>query len=261
VNQTHVEVDANNVLVTGAGSPVGRAVSVHLARAGVRVFLTSRTEDNLAATVERLARDELHAGGAMTADLGDVGSAQGVVASWRDTWEDGDDPVVVHCAFGHIGEDEGTSLGELEPGAIVQFLGDSVQAAWNTAWALSRLDRPIRVIFVGADWGVPTHNVLTPGEGVGSELYVSAKYAITGLATALDRQSTLRCTVIAPGAIYTESPSGDPIDIDDPIPEPDEEDFVSLGDVARACALAVETTGTAKLVLLKPARHSYDGVS
>ena len=64
------------LIVTGAGSGIGRALAIQLSEAGHDVFLVGRTESKLVETQQKINGGEVY-----TIDLSEVGSGKKVVAA------------------------------------------------------------------------------------------------------------------------------------------------------------------------------------
>lgn len=73
------------VVVTGAGSGIGRGIALRLAKAGAWVVAVGRTESSLQETVDQL-RQAGGKGMAIPADVGDPVSVEHMTISLRDTW-------------------------------------------------------------------------------------------------------------------------------------------------------------------------------
>ena len=86
-------------LITGSGRGIGRAIARLFAKEGAAVFLTARTEKELAATADEITRDQGCAGYAM-ADLSQEAECAHVVATAREKF--GRIDILVNNA-GHYG--------------------------------------------------------------------------------------------------------------------------------------------------------------
>jgi NAD(P)-dependent dehydrogenase (short-subunit alcohol dehydrogenase family) len=182
----------------------------------------------------------------------------------------------VHAAFGHIGEDEGVSIEETTEAELVQFVQDSVTAAFLTVrTVLPALKAGTgRAVFIVADWGLPQHNLLLSGEidgeAVGSQAFVAAKYAIAGLANSLELQSGIGVTGLYPGAVASLSgtdSSGKPVFL---TLDSSEEDIRAAGyddpdaviplvDIVDCVDLAIASRSVIRTIGLKPRNPAYIG--
>src|SRR3954464_11036217 len=80
-----MQLDDRVALVTGAGSGIGQASAILLAREGARVAALGRTEDELKETVEKIEKE----GGqaiAVHADISDADEMQAAVRRVCDRW-------------------------------------------------------------------------------------------------------------------------------------------------------------------------------
>jgi len=264
-------------LISGATSGVGGAIVAERLAHGDSVIAVGRS-------VERLAdlRDATPASvgtGKLLPISADLSTREGQTllrSAIEASAPDGLD-YLVHAAFGHIGEDEGKSIADITQEELVEFLSNSVILAHLTVQtclpSLLR-KRGSQLVFIVADWGLPQHNVLLYGESeggaVGSEPYVSAKYALTGLASALEIQQDVRVTAVYPGVIASAAldTAGEPtfltLDATDDevaaagysVPEA----AIPLSDIVAAVSFALSTRATVKTISIRPTGRGYIGV-
>jgi NAD(P)-dependent dehydrogenase (short-subunit alcohol dehydrogenase family) len=130
-------------------------------------------------------------------------------------------------------------------------------------------------VFLIADWGLPQHNILLTGpsgEGpIGSEAYIAAKYAITGLASSLELQGGVLTSAIYPGVVASwagEGGDGEPafLTLDSSHDEITAagydvpEDAIPLSDISASVAFVLSTKATVRTLVLKPRRTTYVGL-
>jgi NAD(P)-dependent dehydrogenase (short-subunit alcohol dehydrogenase family) len=184
------------VAVTGAGSGVGRALSVRLAADGTRLVLIGRRPERLAQTRE----DCLAAGGkdgdivVLPIDVGDPGAAEAVVAA-ATTAFDGLDALVNNAAqatFGALettGIDVFTRLLQVDlvaPAALIRATAPLLRRSGGTV---------INVGSIGGMLSVP-----------GRSYYGAAKAGLHHLTCSLARElaPAIRVNAVLPGAVDTE---------------------------------------------------------
>lgn len=258
-------------IVLGAGSGVGKAISISLARNGASLYLGARSEALLEKTAARIRAEQ----GVMPPYHVVDASEWTSISNFADLAASrlGSIDFLVSVVFGHIGEDRGLSLEEVNPNELEVFLKDSVLSNWFLLKALTPYLRKNngRFILIVADWGFPQHNVFTgvknENDSLGSEAFVSAKYAQHGLVVAAERmlQGVSTCGIY-PGVIAAKkSESGEDIDIDDPSliieSDPDYANgrAIILNDICEAVKFCLSIKAVPKAVLLKPPAREYDG--
>jgi len=268
---------SRTLLVTGATSGVGAAIATHQLRSGASVVATGRSERRLDALAAQAARDgsesRLHI---VQADLTRDDDLEALVDAVSNV-SGGVVHAVVLAAFGHIGEDEGKAIVDVSSEELNTFIADSILLNFRVARAflpaLKASDG--RLLGIVADWGFPQHNVLTSGVSgdatIGSEVFVAAKYALTGFLASIERMNGVTACGLFPGVIASadgECDAGEPrfltIDASDEqiadagyeVPDA----AIPLSDIAIAVDFMLSTRATARSVLLKPSRHDYDGL-
>lgn len=255
-----------NTLIVGASCGVGEAVATALCEAGHTVIGASRSKDRL----EEIARKLGPSFRPLTFDLAEVVEIRELVEKVNSTFGSYD---IVNMAFGHIGEDEGTPLQSLEDKDIEKFCRESVLGNWYLIKYFSHQlkENGRRLIQINADWGFPQHNILlgsenSDGERIGSEIYTSAKHALTGLTNSVERLSGFESVGIYPGAIASQSSNGQWLGIDTPLtdvfsdPLFEDENAIPLKDIANSVIFALNTYSLPKAILMKPNNKNYDGV-
>jgi NAD(P)-dependent dehydrogenase (short-subunit alcohol dehydrogenase family) len=260
-----------NGVVLGAGYGVGRAIALSLARRKASLYLGARTEEKLDETCKRIKVEGNPHAQFRVVDAGDWQSIAGFAAQSQKALK------IVHfvvtTVFGHIGEDEGRSLSDAEPEALLEFSRTSILSNWYTLKAFAPLLQQSggRIVLIVADWGFPQHNVLTglrsKQGSLGSEAYVSAKYAQHGLVAAAERMLGIPICGVYPGIIASKR--SDPpgyYDLDDPTSVIEQDPLysggwaVELRDVCAATEFCLMVKSVPKAIQLKPPVAEYDGL-
>jgi NAD(P)-dependent dehydrogenase (short-subunit alcohol dehydrogenase family) len=263
-------------IITGAGRGVGRAIAVALARAGFNLALVSKSEALLKETAQRVGKTNSDVESFPT-DISDPAQVAKLARSLSKKFQSFH--LLVNCAFGHIGEDQGKNLLEVTADEIVDFANTSIIGTWLITKELAPLLKKSagRIVFIIADWGLPQHNVFlsTTNDAptrLGSEVYTSAKHAISGFANSIERMLGISTTGIYPGIIASLKPSKSNekqqvyFDIDEGTEAIEAEEAyaggwaIPLRDVADSVLFAANASCTVKAILLKPATPGYDGL-
>lgn len=256
-------------VVAGGGYGIGRAIAIHLARQGADLLLTARSADELDITKSRI---EQETGITPLTMIVDVNRPQDIDAvSIEIENKRGSCDFLISTVFGHIGEDEGKTLEDVEISELDSFARSSIVGNWLLLRSLAPQLRKAagRAVFMVADWGFPSHNVFTSGRGadlnIGSEAFVSAKYALHGLIVSADRQLGLSCCGIYPGIVASKRSDGSGYyDIDDTSALSDEAYAdgwgIPLLDLAYATEFCLKTVAIPKSVLIRPPTTEYDGL-
>jgi len=187
------------VLITGASSGIGRALSVDLARRGAMVGLLARREDLLR---EVVAEIEAHGGKAIAlpADVTDANAVRAAVDSLQQQFG----PIDLLIANAGVGAT--TAGGKLEPEGVAKVFAVNVMGAVNCVTAvmpqmLERRRGHLAVISsLAAYRGLPK-----------SAAYCSSKAAISSLFESLRldlRPKGIDVTIIHPGFIKTPLTAG-----------------------------------------------------
>jgi NADP-dependent 3-hydroxy acid dehydrogenase YdfG len=181
--------------VTGAGSGIGRATAVALARAGADVALVGRRAEALEETVARVEERGRRAL-ALSADVADARAIEGAVADAVQTLG------AIDIAVASAGVNAWADLDDLTPEMLRAALATNVEGIANVARAVvpGMRDRGSgRLIVVASDNGRRTE----PG-GSG---YVASKFAAVGFALSLSQElygSGVSVNVVEPGCVDTE---------------------------------------------------------
>jgi len=189
-------LDGQVAIVTGASSGLGRIMAVGLARAGCRVVLAARRDDELAATAEQVAETGSEALVVPT-DVRDPSHADALVdaAHARFGRLDG---VVLNAGVATMAPAEAEDIARFS-----EVLEVNVTAQMNLASAAARAMIP-----AGRGWMIAVSSILgrRAGTGGGVAAYVTSKGAIEQLVRELGRQWAprgIRVNGLAPGYFPT----------------------------------------------------------
>lgn len=188
-----MELKDSVALVTGAGSGIGSAIALDLARAGARVLVNDLAVDSAEETVEAIKRN----GGRATAAIADVSSRRSVKEMFDTIIANGPLQILINNAgFGQYKPFE-----ELSENDWDRMLAVHVKGAFNCTQAcLAKLKesgrgRIINIASVAGLTGTPTHCH-----------YSAAKGALIGLTKALARELAVHgitVNAVAPGLTDT----------------------------------------------------------
>ncbi|MEI7849012.1 MAG: SDR family oxidoreductase [Chloroflexota bacterium] len=262
-------------VVTGAGYGLGKAIAIGLAREGCNLVLTARSKVLLDETKSRVQSCGQKAI-VIEADISNARDIEKLVAETKTSF--GKVDFLINSAFGHIGEDQAKSLLDVTQEELITFGNTSIVGTWCVTQAFAPLlqNNLGKIIFIGADWGYPQHNIMLSSPQaattrIGSEAFTSAKYAITGFANSIERMLRIQSIGIYPGVIASVRPSSiesgniQYFDIDDPIEMVDKEygvgEAILLNDVVESVIFALRANCTVKALLLKPKKSEYDGLA
>lgn len=182
-------------MVTGAGSGIGRAVAVALARAGADVALLGRRADPL----ERTADDVRSVGRRALAIPCDVTDPEAVS---RSVARIGEELGRVGVAVANAGVNAWGDLDDVTPGALRTALATNVEGVANVARAVipAMRDRGDgKLIVVASDDGRRAE--------AGGSAYVASKFGAVGLSLSISQElygSGVSVHVIEPGCVDTE---------------------------------------------------------
>jgi NAD(P)-dependent dehydrogenase (short-subunit alcohol dehydrogenase family) len=192
-------MDLNNkvVLITGAGSGIGKAAALRLARAGAKIVALGRTEDNLKATAEEIAR----AGGQaihVVADISDPedmkAAADRVASEWGRL-----DVVFANAGINGVW----APIEELAPEEWVNTLNINLTGTFLTVkYALPLLKRQGGSVIITS-----SINGTRVFSNAGASAYSSSKagqVAFAKMAALELAKHRIRVNVICPGWIETE---------------------------------------------------------
>ena len=184
-----------SVLITGAGSGIGHATALELARAGMLVVATGRRLEPLSALVSEI----IASGGSAVAYPLDVRDAQDVLRVVRAV-EQSSGPIDVLVA--NAGIHDAASILDGDPDKWRQVIETNVLGVINCCHAVlpgMHERRAGHIVIISSTAG----RIANTGEPV----YVATKHATVGLAEALRQSGAplgIRVTLIEPGVVDTE---------------------------------------------------------
>lgn len=188
-------LDGRNILVTGAGSGIGRALAVALARQGARLILTGRREQALVATAALLP-EGTHVV-IVPADLTATSGRASVVQACQ---RGGLDVLINNAGVVPVGP-----LAELDDAELQTMVQTNIVAPItlirDLVPVLRASDRP-RLVNVGSIFGDIGHPYFAA--------YCASKFALRGLSDALRRELAvdgIGVTYAAPRATRTDAAS------------------------------------------------------
>lgn len=188
------ELRGSVVVVTGAGSGIGRATTEQLLAAGARVVAAELHPGRLDDLVAGAGGDRLVVVGG---DVGQPGNAEELVQAGVRAWGRVDS-VVANAGVGHFG-----GLLDQDEDQVLAMVAVNFTA---TVWLARAALRRFRAQGDGGDV-VVVGSVAGLGSGGGEEaVYAGTKAAQMQLATSLDRETRhegIRATVVAPAAVNT----------------------------------------------------------
>jgi len=212
-------------LVSGAGSGIGRAAAMRLAREGAAVALVGRTAERLAETRDVIANAgvEVYAG-----DVGDAAAVERIVAAVLARFSRLD--VVVNAAGINVRK---RSLSE---GSVEDF-DEVLETNLRGAFLLSRaVLPPMRAQGGGTIIHVVSDSAMRGNDFAGIA-YTASKFGVRGLVEAVnaeERRNGIRVTAIFPGEVNTPLLDKRP----KPVPTEARQRMLQPEDVAECIALA-----------------------
>lgn len=178
--------------VTGAGTGIGRAVAIALAREGMRVALTGRREAPLRETTSMLGRDDAIV---LPGDLTDADDVTRMAASLRDSGPD----ILVNNAGVNL---KRRYLHQLDAAAIRQIVDGNLTAPFLTTTAVLPAMRARGgglIVQIASMAGKQVSFLSGPG-------YTAAKHGFVALSAAVNQEQGIhgiRSTCICPGEVAT----------------------------------------------------------
>lgn len=214
-----------SVLITGAGSGIGYAVALELARAGMFIAATGRRLEPLRALVSEITG----LGGSAAAYELDVRDAQAAIRVAREVAETSGIDVLVANAGIH----DASSVLDGDPDAWRQVVDTNVLGVMNACHAVlpAMYEQSAGHIVVMSSTAGRVTNA-------GEPVYLATKHATVGFADAL-RQAVaphgIRVTLVEPGVVNTRMAAN-------PFAKTLTKSFIPLdpSDIARAVRFAIE---------------------
>ena len=192
---TQGSLEGQRALVTGATSGIGRAVSLQLARDGAEVLVHGRDMARGAQTVQEIAA----AGGKasfVSADLGDPAGVQGLAA----------DAGEVDILINNAGISRFAPTAEFDVSAFDRMFASNVRAPFFLVAALAP------GMAARGHGSIVSVSSMAGGVGlVGGAAYGATKGSLEAMTRAWAAEysaSGVRVNAIAPGPVYTPTPSG-----------------------------------------------------
>jgi len=219
-------------VVTGAGSGVGRAVAIELAKRGFDIALVGRREDVLNETIALL--DSRQRKLAVPCDIGDPAEVERMATRVRS--ELGDPTVLVNSAGTNVAR---RALSELS----VEDYRQVVDINLNGAFYVTHAFLPgMRMAGGAGGVGTIVHVISDAGltaNRISGVAYIASKFGLVGLTATInveERNNGIRATAILPGEINT------PLLDRRPVPPPPEArtKMLQAEDVAACVMLAID---------------------
>jgi short-subunit dehydrogenase len=183
------------VLITGAGSGIGRALSVEAAQRGMIVALCGRRQTALEATSALLGQGNRHL--IIPADITDPQDRRRIVEIINDQWK------ALDVLINNAGVVEGGAIEKFDDDAITRTFLTNVMAPMALTRDLMPLlvaAKPSRVINIGSVFGDIAYPQFSG--------YSASKFALRGFSNALRRewkQTGIGVTYAAPRATRTDA--------------------------------------------------------
>jgi NAD(P)-dependent dehydrogenase (short-subunit alcohol dehydrogenase family) len=193
---------ANTVaLVTGAGSGLGRAITLDLAAAGAHVLVADIDLDGARTTVDRVEEAELGSAEAIPLDVSDPGAVDAVVAQASEAHGERFDLLV-----NNAGTDRGDDLVDVDDRRWHQVFGVNVHGPMYLCRAFVRHLQQQRSGRTGDIVCIVSISALTVGAGAGA--YNSSKAAMHKLAEVMQTEARergwpVRVSIVDPAAMNT----------------------------------------------------------
>lgn len=187
--------DQKRVLITGAGSGIGRALAVEAAQRGMVVALCGRRETALEATGALLGRESQHL--IIPADITKPQDRRRIVEIIGGEWK------LLDILVNNAGVVEGGAIEKFDDDALARtFLTNVIApiALTRDLMPFLRAARPSRVVNIGSVFGDIAYPLFSG--------YSASKFALRGFSNALRRewkQTGIAVTYAAPRATRTDA--------------------------------------------------------
>jgi 3-oxoacyl-[acyl-carrier protein] reductase len=189
-----VDLSGKVALVTGAGRGIGRSISLALAASGASVFLTARSEDQLAAVAGEIREK----GGKVEHRAADISSGQNVEEVFRSLGERFArlDILVNNAGLGFAGP-----LAEFPVEKFDTLMAVNARAVFLCCQQAMRMMAPARAGYI-----VNICSVVGFKGYVNQAAYTASKHAVLGITRSLAAEAQphgIRVSAVHPGAVDT----------------------------------------------------------
>jgi len=229
----------NLSLVTGASHGIGRAIAIGLGRAGYKVMLTARSQDELEETAKRVEANE----GSAFVVSGDLSSARGRAELVGYVKKHGGKlKTLIHCASASTNPETDATLENTETETIDQIVGTTISGTMHLLKEMKPFlsaASPANVVLIASDWAMRGSH--------GPPVFSAAKAAIGHLAHTIRREfahAGISITTLYPGDVASfDKDWTEPVwQIDDPIEKVRAElgeSRILLSDIVEAVLFAI----------------------
>ncbi len=202
--ENKVDLGGRNAIVTGAGSGIGRAIALTLARSGAEVLVNDIIGERVEETVAMIAAAGGRAAGNV-ADIADETAVTGLAADAMERWG----KIDILCNNAGIMDN-------------IEFVEDVSTELWNRVFAVNVtgqffMMRAVLPHMRAARKGSIVNTVSVAGlrGAAAGATYVASKHAMAGLTKSVawsHANEGIRCNGICPGAIETNITGGRGLD-------------------------------------------------
>ncbi|WP_068078084.1 SDR family NAD(P)-dependent oxidoreductase [Novosphingobium lentum] len=246
--ESKVDLTGRSAIVTGAGSGIGRAIALTLARSGAEVMVNDIIGDRANETVAMIAAAGCKAA-ANVSDIADENAVAGFVGDAMAHWG----KIDILC----------NNAGIMDK---IEFVEDVSTELWNRVFAVNVTGqffvmRAVLPHMRAARKGAIVNTVSEAGlrGGAAGATYVAAKHALAGLTKSVawsHANEGIRCNGICPGAIETNITGGLGLEAFDP------RGLARAGPVMALCERAAgpQAIANAALFLASDAAYYINGV-
>jgi NAD(P)-dependent dehydrogenase (short-subunit alcohol dehydrogenase family) len=192
VSAAPLDLTGKTAVVTGAGSGIGRATALLLARHGARVHVVDVNADAAAGVADEIGRSAV----AHTVDVSEPDQVQ----TLADTVFESDGAVdILHnnAGIGHAGDIEATTIEDWQRVIAVNLLG----VAYGVQAFVPRMltqGRPATIVNTASEAGLVPTAKMAP--------YCTSKFGVVGMSESLDAELCdrgIRVIAVCPGIINT----------------------------------------------------------